>query len=253
MKKPFAAFTIVKDEPVNLPIWLKHYRRTFADEDIYVIDHDTQDGSTDNLGVTVIPVHNPEAFRHQWLVDQVQRVQAELLERYEVVLFAEADEMVYAPHAELIEVLEAFRKSDSQFTNVVGYEAIHVMDEQPKLDRTIPIVKQRPLWYRETHMDKPLITKIPLTYGAGFHHCQYSRMYDWNLFMFHLHRMDYDLMLERHIWRNTKWNLVDEGGLGWHHHIYEANAVRDLMQRGWNGSGDLEQIPEQHQERLMHL
>lgn len=253
MRKPFAVFTIVKDEPVNLPIWLKHYRRTFADEDIYVIDHETQDGSTADLGVNVIPVFNPEAFRHQWLVDQVQRVQAELLERYEVVLFAEADEMVYSPHAKLIDVLKAFRTSEAQYTNVVGYEAIHRIDDEPALDLTQPIVDQRPWWYREVHMDKPLLTKMPLQYGAGFHHCQYNRDYSWNLFMYHLHRMDYDLMLQRHIWRNTKWNLANEGGLGWHHHVHEAQAVRELMLRGWNGNGALEEIPEAHKEALRHL
>lgn len=255
MKKKFAVFTIVKDESVFLPIWLKHYRQTFADEDIYIIDHESKDGSTENLGVNVIPVFNAEAFKHQWLVDQVQRVQAELLEKYEVVLFAESDEIVYTEReGTLLETLEDFRNSDHEYVNVVGYECVHIMDEEGPLDLSKPIVAQRQKWIKETQYDKPLLTKVPLSYAVGFHTCDRQTNFGFGLCMFHLHRMDYDLMLKRHIWRNTEWRLANEGGLGWQHHVHEAEAVRNLVRNGFSGnSGNCTTIPQEHQAKLAHL
>lgn len=255
MKKSFAVFTIVKDESVFLPIWLKHYRRTFSDEDIYIIDHETKDGSTDNLGVNIIPVSNPEAFRHYWLVEQVQRVQAELLEKYEVVLFTEADEIVYTEReGTLLQALKDFKDSDHEYVNTVGYECIHIMDEEPPLDLSSPIVSQRKKWIKEPNYNKPLLTKVPLFYSVGFHTCNRPPNFGFGLSLFHLHRMDYDLMLQRHIWRNTEWKIADEGGLSWHQRVYEAEAVKALMNNEFSTDGvRYTDIPQEHREKLAHL
>lgn len=254
MKKRFAVFTIVKDESVFLPIWLKHYRQTFADEDIYVIDHETKDGSTDNLGVNIIPVFNAEAFRHQWLVDQVQKVQNELLEKYEVVLFAEADEIVYSEReGTLLEALEDFKNSDQQYVNMIGYECVHLIDEEAPLDLTKSIIAQRQKWLKEPMYDKPLLTKIPLSYNVGFHSCHLPTNLGFGLHLLHLHRMDYDLMLQRHVWRNTQWNVVDDG-LGWQNRVFESEEIKKLMRHGFtNNASNCTTIPQEHQTKLLHL
>jgi hypothetical protein len=94
-KKKCAVFTMVKNENYFLPIWLKHYKRYFDNSDIYILDHQSNDGSTEELDVNVELVINELAFDHQWLVNTVQNFQVKLLEQYESVLFAEADELVY--------------------------------------------------------------------------------------------------------------------------------------------------------------
>lgn len=255
MKKPFAVFTIAKDESVILPIWLKHYRQTFSDEDIYVLDHETKDGSTTNTGVNVIPIFNSEAGRHYWLVEQAQKFQAELLEKYEVVIYTDADEIIYSNRdGSLLDALEDFRNSDRQYVNVIGYESVHIMDEEKPLDLSKPIIAQRQKWSREPVYDKPLLTKIPLAYSVGFHQCQYPVSYGFELYMLHLHRMDYDIMLQRHVWKNKEWNLADEGGLGWQNRIHEAEAVKRLMKEGYTGGNSAyTTIPLEHQTKLAHL
>ena len=47
LRKRRAVVTIVHNEPVFLPIWLGYYSRFFAAEDIYVLDNESTDGSTD--------------------------------------------------------------------------------------------------------------------------------------------------------------------------------------------------------------
>ena len=57
-KKKCAVFTIVKNENYFLPIWLKHYKRYFDNSDIYVLDHQSNDGSTD-FNSTTLPRTSP--------------------------------------------------------------------------------------------------------------------------------------------------------------------------------------------------
>ena len=48
-KKNICFATFARNESIRLPIWLNHYRQFITDEDIYVIDQNTTDGSTSNL------------------------------------------------------------------------------------------------------------------------------------------------------------------------------------------------------------
>src|SRR6476619_6562901 len=85
--------TMVYNERIFLPIWLRHYSRFFAPEDIYVIDHATTDGSTDAGGFVRIPVEHPSDDDY-WRVEVVEHEQRELLDRYDVVLATDVDEIV---------------------------------------------------------------------------------------------------------------------------------------------------------------
>src|SRR5574343_1532600 len=98
MKRKSAVFTICKNEEVFLPMWLKYYRQHFNDEDIYILDHQSDDGSTDNLPSMInhIIVKQDLAFDHNWVTNTVKSKQQELLGQYDVVLFTEIDEIIWA-------------------------------------------------------------------------------------------------------------------------------------------------------------
>ncbi len=96
-----AVFTIVQNEAGFLPLWLSYYGNHFDAEDVYVLDHDSTDGSTEGLDgrCCVIPVHRDKSFDHVWMKSTVEAFQAFLLKAYDTVLFAEVDEFVVAdPH-----------------------------------------------------------------------------------------------------------------------------------------------------------
>ncbi len=86
---------MVHNEPFFLPIWLRYYSRFFAAEDIYVLDNDSTDGSTDRDGFVRIPVSH-DRVDHTWMVRTIEELQHELLERYDVVLVTDVDEIVIA-------------------------------------------------------------------------------------------------------------------------------------------------------------
>ena len=53
-----AVLTMVYNESVFLPIWLRYYSRFFAPEDIYVLDHQSDDGSTNGGGFVRVPLEH---------------------------------------------------------------------------------------------------------------------------------------------------------------------------------------------------
>src|ERR1700730_13677411 len=45
-----AALTFVFNESVNLPLWIKYYGSNFGEKNLFVVDRESTDGSTNNLG-----------------------------------------------------------------------------------------------------------------------------------------------------------------------------------------------------------
>ena len=74
-----AVITIVHNEPVFLPIWHAYYSRFFAPDDIYVLDNDTTDGSTNREGFVRIPAPHDRAD-NAWMVGTIEKLQHELIE-----------------------------------------------------------------------------------------------------------------------------------------------------------------------------
>jgi hypothetical protein len=228
MKKKCAVFTIVKNESFFLPIWLKYYKKYFNDSDIYVLDHQSTDGSTNNLTVNVVPIVNELAFDHQWLCDTVQNQQAKLLEEYECVIFAESDELLYSTSYPLNELINKFL-SDTHvnYITCVGHEVIQNLDTETPMLEGEELFKKRNYWFDYGDYDKTLISKIPLTWIWGFHLTRVGeKKYGYDLHMAHLHRCDFELMLKRHEERANKWKLKDDGaGVGFQHRIGDRDGV----------------------------
>ncbi len=216
MKKS-AVFTIVKNESFFLPIWLKYFSKHFEQSDIYILDHQSDDGSTDNLSVTVVPITNDLYFDHYWLVEQVQNFQHELLKSYDYVLFCESDELIVPDSRKFSGLQEYIQSFQLDVIAGAGYELIHIPSEEPPIDLEVPILQQRKFWFRNDRYGKPVITRIPLSYELGFHSASECKVRDENLILLHLHRLDYAYFQERHAWKR-KQNFKDDGPrAGWQH------------------------------------
>src|SRR6516164_10454982 len=98
IRRHAAVFTIVQNEPIFLPLWLRYYREHFHMDDIFVLDHDCTCQTTiyPAQNVNRVPVHNGASFDHSWLLATVTAFQKFLFQSYEQVLFAEVDEIVLA-------------------------------------------------------------------------------------------------------------------------------------------------------------
>lgn len=205
-----ALITIVHNEPVFLPIWLRYYSRFFAPGDIYVFDNESSD-DIERLGEFVrIPAAH-DRVDHEWMVQTIERLQHELVQRYDVVLVTDVDELV-VPHPRAGTLGEYLDRFDEEWVNCLGYELLHMRDSEPALDLERPITEQRHWWFANGAYDKPAIATAPMSWPPGFHRrADFQYNLDPDLRMVHLHRMDYDLCRERHRTRSRRsWDEHDE-------------------------------------------
>ena len=162
-----AALTIVRDEPVFLPIWLRYYSQFFPPEDLYVLDHGTSDGSTDVGGFVRIPV-NHDTVDHTWMVRTIEQHQHELIESYDVVVVTDVDEIV-APRPELGTLADYIDRLEEPYVNCLGYELIHLIDREGPFDPARRVLDQRGYWFANDIYDKPALATEPMRWVPGFH------------------------------------------------------------------------------------
>lgn len=212
-----AALTIVRNESLFFPIWLRYYSRFFAPDDIYVLDHQSTDGSTSGEGFVRIPVEH-DTVDHRWMVRTMEAHQHELIQRYDVVLVTDVDEIV-APRPEVGTLGDYIDRFGERFVNCLGYELIHMVDREAPYDPSRPILEQRGYWFANDIYDKPAIATEPISWVPGFHRTDDLTMRtDPDLYLIHLHRMDYAICLDRHRYRRGReWN-EDDVELGWASH-----------------------------------
>jgi len=205
-----AVITIVHNEPVFLPIWLAYYSHFFRPRDIFVLDNDTTDGSTDRDGFVRIPVTS-DRVDHTWMRETVESLQHELLDTYDVVLVTDVDEIV-TPVPEWGDLGEYIDGFGEEWVNCLGYEMLHMRDREEPLRSNVPILDQRRCWFANDGYDKAALAAVPMVWRTGFHgRADWQGKFDPDLRLIHLHRMDYELCQARHRTRSRRpWAERDE-------------------------------------------
>jgi hypothetical protein len=197
MAQSRAIVTIVHNEAFFLPIWRRYYGQFFAPEDMYVFDHQSTDGSTDDVDFNVERVTH-EGVDHRWMRNTIQARQHELLERYDIVLINDVDEIV-APNPRLGTLGDYIDTFDADFINCTGYELLHQPQTEGPYDPTRPILRQRGHWFPNYAYSKPLLARVPMKWHIGFHARKDGLAeFDKDLHLIHLHRMDYETCRARH-------------------------------------------------------
>lgn len=218
-----ALVTIVRNESVFFPIWLRYYGQFFDADDIYVFDHGSTDGSTEVGGFNrEIVTH--DTVDHRWMRRTIQKKQNELMESYEVVLINDVDEII-VPNPETYGTLGDFMETfTDDFVNCTGFEVLHDRETEPPIDLERPILEQRGWWFPNFAYSKPLLAQVPMKWFDGFHARQDGvANFDHDIRLIHLHRMDFELCRERHRFRSgIAWSDDDlESQSGYQNRITE--------------------------------
>lgn len=197
-----AIITCVRDEAILFPIWLGYYSKFFSPADIFVLDHETRDGSTSGTGFNRIPLTHP-SFDTEWMLERVTEMQHELIQHYDVVMVCDVDEIVAPDPTGPIENLGQYLdRFDEKFVSCVGYEVLHRADREPPIDMARPLLSQRGSWFRNALYDKPIIASVPMSWVPGLHRrTDGLNNYDPDLRMIHLHRLDLEQCFARHVER----------------------------------------------------
>ena len=173
MKKQVAVFTISYNEKYWLPVWVRHYiQQGFNPFDIYVLDNASTDGSTVQLRGChryIIDHERNLNWDHQWLVHVVMSFQKLLLDKYDYVVFAEADEFICVDPKVGMNLRTFIDAMDQESVDIPYLILIHdIINKEPSLDLSKPILGQRSLWL-DNIPGKSLITRVPQVSRVGFH------------------------------------------------------------------------------------
>lgn len=193
-----AAFTMVYNDPVFLPIWHHHYGRAFGADNIFVLDHGSDDGCARDLGAAhVLRVPRDRDFDENHRAIFVSRCQTVLLRHYDAVVFTDADEFLVPDPARFAGLRDFVERRCERVVNAVGLDVVHVPDLEPDIDRARPVLTQRRYVQFLSSYCKPSIARIPLLWDPGFHSCDQPPAIDHDLYLFHLKRMDKQMALAR--------------------------------------------------------
>jgi hypothetical protein len=205
-RRPGAVFTHVNNEDKFFPIWLKHYSKYYAAEDIYVLAHNSNKEFEDYLleGVknkkfNMIPVYNLSWFNSTWVCQNCSMFQWLLLQSYKTILYSDVDEIVFTdPESKWKDLRDYYLNFEHDTAIVKGFHILSDPFRDAPIDINLSITEQRNRYLYDPFLDKPLITTKHVQYNYGIHTTRnLSGPLDDNLIMFHLHCIDIDWTVEK--------------------------------------------------------
>ena len=218
----YAALTYVFNEQVNLPVWVRYYGNLFGPENLFVVDRQSNDGSTDDLGkVNVIRVPRTK-FDDNDKSHAMSSIHSALLRSYDAVVCSDCDEVLVSDPAKYADLNDYISNHQSDYSTGVGLNLVHAIDREPPLDLHFPILAQRKYASFASSECKTLLSRVALTWAPGLHSTSLPPKIDLDLFVFHLKLMDYNMaMIRQKINQDTAWSdksLQNHHGV---HHRYE--------------------------------
>jgi hypothetical protein len=191
-----AAVTMVYNEPDYMDLWCRHYARQVGAENCYVIDHGSDDGTTDALGaVNVIRIpRSPKDNEVRAKV--VSDFCSLLLSRYDAVAHVDIDELLVPDPRYHRDLKDCVAAMTGPVMHAIGLEVWHLAETEPPVDITQPISLQRGWTWFNAALCKPVIIRKPVKWSPGFHSVDAPLALD-HLFLFHLRYFDVERGLRR--------------------------------------------------------
>ena len=240
-----AAITFCRDEGRMLPLWVKYYGGQFGVENLYVVDDNSEDGSTDNLPCDVlhIPPIRGGKFNSTRMA-MVGNLGRSLLQLYDVVIFCDTDEFIVPDpdrYASLAEYVEAKSGEGLNAVGSLGFNIVHNVGSEPPLDLSRPLLGQRQLAKFLPLMCKPAIKWVPAHWSSGTHGVRTPYKVDPDLWMFHMKFGDRDHLQEA---ADHRQRMVEADGRSrdtqWRQ---GGDTLVDLLERITDGA-DASEIPD---------
>ncbi|GHA50586.1 hypothetical protein GCM10008927_14640 [Amylibacter ulvae] len=197
---------MVRDETFFLHNWHRHYAREFGDENLFVIDHNSQTNPPQSVipslkNITRIPFDNPAKdkqaqdrrnFDHVRF-HAISDMMASLLHYYDCVIYNDVDEIFVTDDTMgLRQYLDSIPEIGNRAG--VGVELFQHTSDTP-FDPTQPVFEQRKHFYYRWNICRPcILTKPTLIGGNG---AVGPVWLDPKLLMLHLRFVDNDELFQR--------------------------------------------------------
>lgn len=199
-----AVMGLFHKEAFFTPYYQAYYGNLFGNENIYILgDPDTDSFLYMFEKANLIQLGAEYQGDYGLHCRMVQETQSHLLEKYDTVIFAEADEFIFPDPAKYKNLKHFLTVNKDDYFRVQGYNVIHDIDNEKPIDTKKPIMEQRKWWYKHGTENgggesKMLIVRKPgVIYEAGFHWSKPSVPEHPDLFNFHLHEFDFNICNSR--------------------------------------------------------
>jgi len=192
-----AVITFTYNEAVNLPIWLRHYGGNFGEENLFVADRGSDDGSLQSIGganLLRLPRNEFDEFEKTNFISNFHR---SLLNFYDTVIITDCDELLVPDPQKFASLRDYVESSTFDYANCVGLEVVHIINAEMPLDLTQPILSQRQFVNFRSVGCKNLVSRVPTMWLPGFHSCNHPPRIDPDLYMIHTKLMDYSIAMRR--------------------------------------------------------
>lgn len=196
-----------RDEDFFLPIWHRYYASQFGAENLFIIDHNSQNATArdilpEAINVITIPFDTPTADKdaqnrksfdeERWLA--ISAFAASMLKYYDCVIYNDTDEIYVADHENgLAAYLDTIPEIGTRAG--IGIEVYHDIENEPPLDPKQSIFEQRSHFNYKWHISRPgiLSHEVELR-GNG---AMAPVFFDPKLMMLHLRFADHEHLEQR--------------------------------------------------------
>jgi len=206
------ALTFAYNESFFLRCWAAYYGSQLGLENLFVLDHGSNDLSTTGLG----PVNIIKVPRTSY--DEVQRIffasfmHSALLQYYSSGFVMDVDEFIVADPTKYKNLRAFAETTQATALACIGLELCHVRAVEPDFSESLPILSQREHVYFDSWMCKRSFARAPIRFGGGFHTSDQPVEFDEGLFLIHLKNFDYRYRLVRQQ-ITANWNYSGDFGL----------------------------------------
>lgn len=275
-KQICSAFTMARNEPLWLNVWLSHNSAELGEENCHVIcepDDPTVDVVRQlfpNAHFHVEPSPKPgvqgagfyDGMLEQWRLSIVRRWQAKLLVTHDCVIFGDTDELLMPEHGIVNYCKDVFIPSGADHVRSVCWQPVQ-QDDEPAV-RRIPgakvLASRTKMWLLPTY-DKTLLVRTPQWYSKGFHltygkngtgkslanglRARHEEPVDHRLPMIHCWRIDFDDWYQDGQWR---YNVTQEEG---REYFATHESPKIVGTNGAHAVGPAAVVPNDWKQRLV--
>jgi hypothetical protein len=233
-----AVFTMVYNEPRNLPLWSRYYGAQVGPENCWVLDHGSSDGSTDGLACHRVRLPR-DPMDSLLRAQRCSAFQHFLLRFYDTVIYVDSDEFLVADprHHSSLAAWAAQRRNRN--VRAFGLDLVQDVGVEPPIDSAQPILAQRRCWMFSRFMCKPAVAGDPMNWQPGFHELEPGSApvpLDPDLRLVHLRLLDLEWCLAKQAqYRALEWSArqLQQGWAAYQREGDEAirNTFLGVLQR----------------------
>ncbi len=232
-----AVFTRIYNDKLFTDLFCNHYSQLTDPIHIYLIDHDSEDGSVQEMaakhGCQFVRI--PRGFSDESNMRQYcEYFQRFLLTKYKWVIYADIDELII--HEDGMNHLKTALINDSWqgvYAPEHGYEVFHHPDAELELDYSKPLASQRNFLHPNKSYAKPTVASEKAFWGPGFHYAlNINQKVMPKLWMIHLAHMSVENTLNRELTRMKQQRSAgDKAANIWQPDLSDINRRRGEIQK----------------------